>query len=612
MHNTKVIFLFFLVGVFWALPEVSFGQFQVLPTPQKHFQETGNISERLMQESLPLPFWDDFSKSGIDSKKWINEGATQSFTIGNAPPSLGVLLMDGVDERGRPYSNVLVQQGLNDRITSQPINLSNLSPQESNTVFLSFHWQPGGKAEMPDFNDDLTLFFLNKNGIWEQVWTVSGDLTAEQLFFTQEIIQVSESFHHENFQFRFQVSGRSSGPFDSWLLDYIYLNKNRNSNNLFVPDRALTQTNSRPFGKYTAIPLAELRRSPPNIWQNISNEFKNLENRFRAMEYSVVLKNLSTGATIRRINDNTPFNPVPLANERRRFTSNNFGTIPLPPQESDLELITYISSGDRFLFQVINGDSVIFRNVDLRVNDTVKTIVPIRDFFAYDDGLVDYSAGINQRNGMLANRFEVSEPAYVKGISINFTNFNQFNSIVDLMIWNNLSNQPVYTKEIFIPEKDNLNDFAYFELEENVRVDDTFFVGFMQFTNDFIYVGLDKTYDNGSEVFFNVSGSWQQNNIVKGSLMIRVHLTENPIVEEQIETNAGFKVYPNPVTDWLILEGEMDDFTVLDPYGRALNLPVEMGKDESKMINFAGLQRGIYLLNIRKGEEQKSIRILVK
>ncbi|RZS97306.1 T9SS type A sorting domain-containing protein [Cecembia calidifontis] len=612
MHKRKIIFLFFLMGALLAFPKLSFGQFQLLPTPQRHSGNQENFSGRLKQETLQLPFWDDFSKPGVDPNKWINEGTTQSFTVGNAPPSLGVLLMDGVDARGRPYSNVLVQQGINDRITSQPIDLSGLSAQESGTVFLSFYWQPGGKAELPDFNDDLTLFFLNKDGIWEPVWTVSGELEEEQFFFTPEIIQVTETFQHENFQFRFQISGRSSGPFDSWLLDYVYLNKNRNANNLFFPDRALTQTNTRPLGKYAAIPLFELRRSQANIWQNISNEFKNLENRFRAMEYSVILRDSSTGTVVRKINDNTPFNPVPLANERRRFNSNNFGTIPPPAIETDLELLTYISSGDRFLYQIINGDSVIFRDVDLRVNDTVRTVVSIRDFFAYDDGFVDYSAGINQRNGMLANRFEVTAPAFVKGISINFTNFNQFNSIVDLMIWNSLSNQPVYVKEVFIPEKDNMNEFAYFELEENVRVDDTFFVGFMQFTNDFVYVGLDKTFNNGSEVFFNVSGSWQQNNIVEGSLMIRVHLTENPVVEEQAESAFGFRVYPNPVSDWLTLEGEIDDFSVIDPYGRTINLPVEFIQGDGKMINFAGLQRGVYLVNIRKGVEQKSIRILVK
>jgi hypothetical protein len=595
--------------MFQANIRISFAQFQLLPTPvpQKGLKDYSK-NNRLSQAPSLLPFWDDFSKKGVDTTKWINEGATQSFTVGYAPPSYGVLLLDGVDERGRPYSNVLVAQGITDKITSVPINLSGLSEVEKNTVFFSFFWQSGGRGEMPDFNDDLSLFFLDTTDNWINVWSMQP---GEQFIFTPEIIQVTEEFQHENFQFRFQISGRASGPFDSWLVDYVYLNKNRNPNDLSFPDRALTKTNVRPLGRFSAIPLFELNQNSNEIWTNSGNEFKNLENRFRAMEYSVVLRNKADNSIVKNINNNTPFNPVPLANERRSFDSNSFNVINLPSEETDYELITYLTTGDKNLFQIINGDTVFFDNIDLKMNDTVKTIIPIRDFFAYDDGNVDYSAGINQRNGMLANRFEVSNAAFVKGISINFTNFTQANSIVDLMIWRNLDENPIYVKEVFITEKPSLSDFSYYELEENIRVEDIFFVGFTQFTNDFVYVGLDKTFDNGKEVFFNVTGSWQQNEIVEGSLMIRVHLSENPVEEQEAQSELGFKLFPNPVTDWLNLEGDIDDYMVYDPYGRQLNLPMEIN-EKGKMINFAGLQKGVYLVNIVQNNESKSIRVLVR
>lgn len=612
MFKRKAVAFIFITWALLICAQQANAQFQQLPTPIFPSEEKAILNARILENNLQLPFWDDFSSPGVDPAKWINAGTTQSYTVGNSPPSLGVLLMDGVDERGKPYSNVPIEQGINDQITSLPIDLSGLSEAEKNTVFLSFFWQAGGKAELPDFNDDLNLFFLDSAGIWTQVWRVSGELEAEQFFFTPEIIQVTEDFQHENFQFRFQISGRASGPFDAWLLDYVYLNKNRNPNNLFFPDRALTQTNSRPLGKYAAIPLFELKNKNNTIWTNVSNEFKNLENRFRAMEYSIELRNKADDALISRINNNTPFNPVPLANERRTFTSNNFGNIDLPEAETDLELTTYISSGDRFLFQIVDGDSLIFEQVDLRVNDTVKTIITVKDFYAYDDGIVDYSAGINQRNGMLANRFEVENPAYVKGISINFTNFLQANTFIDLMVWNNLTNEPLFVKEVFIPEKEVLGEFAYFELEENVRVEGNFFVGFTQFTNDFVYVGLDKTFDNGSEIFFNVSGSWEQNTIVGGSLMIRVHLSEEPLLAEKEQNTKTLKVFPNPVTDWLSIEGDIDSYQVFDNFGRSLDLPEENPEINSKMINFAGLQKGIYLIQVIQGEEQKSFRILVK
>jgi hypothetical protein len=607
--NRISILTFFVILMFQANIRISFAQFQLLPTPvpEKGLKDYSR-NNRLSQAPSLLPFWDDFSEKGVDTTKWINEGATQSFTVGYAPPSYGVLLLDGVDERGRPYSNVLVAQGITDKITSVPIDLSGLSEEEKNTVFISFFWQSGGRGEMPDFNDDLSLFFLDTTNNWISVWSM---LPGEQFTFTPEIIQVTEEFQHENFQFRFQISGRASGPFDSWLVDYVYLNKNRNPNDLSFPDRALTKTNVRPLGRFSAIPLFELNQNPNEIWTNSGNEFKNLENRFRAMEYSVVLRDKADNSIVKNINNNTPFNPVPLANERRSFDSNSFNVVNLPLEETDYELITYLTTGDKNLFQIINGDTVFFDNIDLKMNDTVKTIIPIRDFFAYDDGNVDYSAGINQRNGMLANRFEVSNAAFVKGISINFTNFTQANSIVDLMIWRNLDENPVYVKEVFIPEKPSLSDFSYFELEENIRVEDIFFVGFTQFTNDFVYVGLDKTFDNGKEVFFNVTGSWQQNDIVEGSLMIRVHLSETEVVEQEGQSEAGFKLFPNPVTDWLSLEGEIDDYSVYDPYGRQLNLPMEIN-EKGKMINFAGLQKGVYLVNIVQNNESKSIRVLVR
>jgi hypothetical protein len=605
----KPILIFCIVLLFQANIGISFAQFRMLPTPvpEKEFKDYSK-NARLDQAPTSLPFWDDFSKSGVDTSKWINEGATQSSTVGISPPSYGVLLLDGVDERGRPYSNVLVEQGITDKITSVPIDLSGLREEEKNTVFISFFWQSGGRGEIPDFNDDLSLFFLDTANTWISVWSV---FTDELSGFTPEIIPVTERFQHENFQFRFQISGRASGPFDSWILDYVYLNKNRNINDLSFPDRALTKTNIRPLGKFSAVPLFALRQASDIIWTSTGNEFKNLENRFRAMEYSVVLRDKTDNSIVKNINNNTPFNPVPLANERRAFDSNSFNVINLPFQETDFELITYLTSGDRNLFQIINGDTVFFNNIDLKINDTVKTIIPIRDFFAYDDGNVDYSAGINQRNGMLANRFEVSNAAFVKGISINFTNFNQANSVVDLMVWRSLEEEPIYVKEVFIPEKASLSDFSYFELEENVRVEDTFFIGFTQFTNDFVYVGLDKTFDNGREVFFNVTGSWQQNDIVVGSLMIRVHLSETAVVEQEGKSEAGFKLFPNPVTDWLNLEGDIDDYSVYDPYGRQLNLPVEV-YEKGKMINFAGLQKGVYLVNVVQNNESKSIRVLVR
>lgn len=609
-NPTRHIVFLIILGFLTLGPLKVLAQFSQLPTPINGTKkQTSHL--RIQQDPLQLPFWDDFSGNGLDTAKWEIRGATQSHTVGNEAPTFGVVLLDGTDENGRPYSTTQLDQGETDQITSKAIDLSSIAPAEANSVYISFYWQAGGKAEMPDAADGISLDFLDADGIWVTVWEQSGGLTAEQLFFTQELIQVRPEFHHAAFQFKFKINGRKSGPFDSWILDYVFLHKNRNQNDLFKPDRALTMTNGRPFGKYSAVPLFLLKRKPESFWNNTGNEFKNLSNIFRAMEYSFEIREKESQVLIKNINGNTPFNPVPTAQERRGFSSNPIQDVALLDEENDYELVSYLVTGDGFLQGIENGQPVSYPSVDFRVNDTVRTMLPIRDFLAYDDGKVDYSAGINQRSGMLAVRYEVEGPAFLKGISINFTNFAQVNSVVDINVWRDLTQTPIYSKEVIIPNKGALENFAYFELDRNVDASGIFYIGFTQFTNDFVHVGLDKTYDNGEEIFFNVAGAWQQNDRVQGSLMIRPHLSPTPIVQDDADAAIAIKAYPNPVTGPLNLTGDFDGFEVFDPMGRRINLPVS-DTEEGKIINFENLQMGVYVIKASKGKQIHTFRILVK
>lgn len=608
---TKALFLFCFLFV--GNTGLLYAQFQQLPTPIPAKEKShSHENKRMKQNPLKLPFWDDFSLPGIDSTKWIAEGVTHTNTIGNAPPSVGAILFDGVDEKGDPYSIFAFEQGLTDRLTSLPIDLSDVPDSERTSVFLSFFWQAGGKAEMPDPMDDLTLFFLDPDDFWIPVWTQRGEVTAEQFFFTYENILVDPIFQHEAFQFKFQSSGRLSGPFDSWLIDYVFLNKNRSSAEQNFPDRALTSTNERVFGDFSAVPLFLLQRDSEKFWSNSANEFKNLSSTFRAMEYNFEIREKETQNLIKIVNANTPFNPVPIAQERRGFQSNLIEDVELPEEETDWELKAFLITGDEFLTGTDDGSPVVFPEVDFRQNDTVRTTIPLRDFFAYDNGSVDYSAGINQRAGMLAVKYEVDIPVFLKGISINFTNFRQVGNVIDVMVWDKLDEEPLFVKEVFIPQKESIAEFAYFEIDQNISVVDTFYVGFAQFTNDFIYVGLDKNKDNGEKIFYNVAGAWAQNSQVEGSLMIRPHLVETAPFEQESESNAqSILVYPNPVQNRLFVEGSFDLLSVYDPLGREIEISIEEDSG-SKIINFGGLQKGIYLLKFLQGQEQKTFRILVR
>jgi hypothetical protein len=588
-------------------------QLQQLPVGHSKVSSP-KVSSRIQQEKLLLPFWDDFSSGMLDSSKWENHGTVTSYTIGINPPSQGVVLLDGVDERGTPYSANIRERGDGDRLISRPFDLSGLTQEGISSLFLSFYWQAGGKAEFPDADDFLELYFNDAQGNWQLIWDMQGGDLSKQQVFTQEFIRVPAEFIHADFRFKFQNRGRLSGPFDGWVLDYVFLNSGRDPSLRHFPDRAISKPPTAPLGKYNAVPFFEYNRNPEAYSGFIASQFNSLDNRFRAMEYTVQLRDSETGAVLQNINSNTPFNPVPLARERRDFISNPFESIQLDGEAGmDLQTLLYLTTGDGYLInQISQQDTTYHTGVDFRVNDTIRQVIPLRDYFAYDNNSVDYAAGINQRSGLLAVRYHIEEEAYISGVSINFTNFAQTGSPIELMVWNDLAQEPIFAGEHSVPQKESIQEISHFPLDTLLRVQGDFYIGFRQFTNDFLHVGLDKTTDNGSEIFYNVVGTWAQNQTVEGSLMVRPHLqAEGPAAAPPTAVSGSIKAYPNPVTDKLFLEGEMDEISVYDPFGRQINVRVE-DYEQGKVLDFIGKQKGVYLIRTYINQKPTSIRILVK
>ncbi|MBC6365239.1 T9SS type A sorting domain-containing protein [Algoriphagus sp. AK58] len=609
----KTNFPFKTILFFTLLLQSSFGFAQFVEFGPVHRTKNvarGNSTENSRTvESNVLPFWDDFSR-GIDTLKWKVEGVSYTETIGINAPSVGMALFNGVNESGVPYSLQIRDQGESDYLTSRPFDLSGIDPSQRQSLYLSFFWQAGGKAEAPDESDRLSLQILNPEGSWQTVWFQRGGEEVNRTRFFQEIIQIRPEWQHSAFQFRFFSNGRQSGPFDSWLLDYIYLNVKRSPSNLTYPDRALTQSNQVRLDGFGAYPWELMEKHQGKKWTAVKNEFLNLDSRFRAMEYSILAAD-TTGRILSSINANTPFNPVPNSLERRSFLSRTFDEIPLLSQPGDLIFKTYLTTGDGFLFEINQGDTIRYPGLDYRVNDTIQTRFPVRDYFAYDHGDADYAAGINQRSGQLAVQYESPEPVFIKGISIYFTDPTQANQAIDLVIWEDLSLKPIYSKEFVIPVREPGQKLVYFPIEERIEVSSEFFVGFTQFTNSFIQVGLDKLNDQGDKIFYNVGGGWAQNTEVLGSLMIRPHVSKFSEDGGNNLPDAGFRIFPNPVVDELMIEGEFIDLKIVDSFGREILLPREQ-LVQGEMINFRGQRPGIYVLNLITTTGPKSFRILVK
>jgi hypothetical protein len=268
-------------------------------------------------------------------------------------------------------------------------------------------------------------------------------------------------------------------------------------------------------------------------------------------------------------------------------------------------------TGDGLLTAINGNDTTRYAQVDFRDNDKVSTGFALRDYFGYDQGVADYTAGINQRSGQLALKYTTPEPVFLKGISIDFSNARQVNQVLDLVVWSALDKKPLYSKEVVIAAKGPGQEIHYFALEEAIPVSGTFYVGFTQFTNDFLQVGLDKSTNFGDRIFYNVGGGWVQNKEVSGSLLIRPHVSLTGKSTGAIESTPSLRIYPNPTVNEVQVEGEFSSLRVVDTYGREV-FPSRVPSANGETLNFKDQNPGLYLIYVQGNSGPQSYRILVK
>lgn len=601
----------------WIFGSVAFGQILERPLPYKSNSKPKDVpySTQQSQAVLNLPFWDDFSTSGLipDTDKWVNsENVRISNGIGKNAPSLNVAVFDGVTASGSPYNAASLINGATDSLISQVIDLSNLPIEQRDSVYLSFFWQINGNGELPDSEDSLVVQFKEPSGNWTSVWNQIGGVDNESEEFEQVLIKVDRALFHDEFQFRFKSYSRLAGPFDAWLVDYIYLDDSRHANDIAYSDRSLTRKPSFLTAPYAAMPTEQFFANPSKYLVDTDAEFLNLNDFFQPVQYSTIVRDIVSDSELERMNDDVVANPLPAAFERRTFTSTPLSVSNVDTNADSLYLETsyFINSGDNFLIESINPgvDTVFSTNVDFRINDTVKVVTVIDDYFAYDDGDPDFAAGINQAGGQLAYQYFAETRALLTHVDINFPFVQQTGEPISIIVWSDLDNTPqsiLFQDPYSVLRPDEIGELRAYQLNTPVFVQDTFYIGFQQATNEFLAVGLDKNEDSGDKMFFNVSGEWRANETVNGSFLMR------PRFDKEIAANfvpAGeaapseVKVFPNPSNGEFYIAGEVDQLKVFDNWGQAKTIRVREERN-GVWVDLSANKKGIYLLKfLRQGK----------
>lgn len=650
--------------LFLAVSQLSLAQLQRFPAEggSLHMRGSRQAASARTQETTPLvlPFFDDFSKplaggAYADTLRWENSYSVR-INDGMAihPPTINVATFDGLDSASLAYNpNEVLLTGFTDQLVSRPIDLSEnqITIDERAGVYLSFFYQWQGNVEAPDEKDFLEVSFRNAevNG-WETVLTIAPREGADATMFHDTIIAVSgEQFFHDAFQFRIRSFGRLSGPYDAWHVDYVYLNKNRNIDDMSFPDRALSTQLGPLFGKYMAIPrdhfFSNEQMSPPAFEiQNMKNVEASINFRTEGFFSSTDHETGTTTTHQTVISKATPINitdNVLFANEHRSVRMDTLPDVHDPLQfpndpaiDSTLIRLTIaLQTRDDIPFNKttpVEPDSTgdytqNYAPIRFTTNDTLSADYILADYFAYDDGVAEYAAGLIEAGDLVAYAFEIDTSYALKqdtliGFDIYFPPYAiSSNQTVDFFIYHEDHENPGFPGEqwLRIPSKgvkrQGLNQFQRVEFLPALLINEKkFYIGWQQPAAGQVLVGLDMSNDTGDEIFVNTNGTWYQNDEVTGSLMLRPVFGKGIIdasvgVEEEFSTG----LYPNPSQGIFYIEGYVRDLRIFSLTGQEIPFDASVMNDRTE-IRLSTRVPGMYLLRYHDGAVMRSRKIVIR
>jgi len=579
MRSICTIILLFLGSALFS-QEVVTG-LQSDPVIRQQYSLDKQSTLKLAVDTFPisLPFFDDFSKGIVfpSSLRWIDHYAYVNTDYPVYPIDYGVVTLDAINDTGSMYPNAVggPQPFIADHLTSRYIRLDSIftpvprALHPSDSVYLSFYFQPQGRGLAPETADSLVLQFLLRPGYdtiyptdsapthipekWAHIWSVKGEALdtfymENNVYFKRVMIPITDArFFKDSFRFQFYnyvtlaSSGQPSWQSNSnqWNLDNIYLNDGRSFSDTIHREIRFTDRSPSMLLKYQAMPYTQYSNDPSNeMADTLLIILSNRDTVSHQVKYSYDV--VQTGGSFAKNYQSPTFNILP-------YTQYAFGYLSHPP----VNFTFPISSADSSEFTITH----VIRDINTSSGyaDTITGIQRFYNYYAYDDGTPEAGYGLKGTGAEMAYKFNLTKsPDTLRGIRVWFNHTLGRNNLqfFYLTVWDDNSGLPgdtLYSRLVLPYYSDSLNKMLTFRLEKPVKISGTFYIGTIQTTDDNLNIGLDTYNNSASNLFYNVLGDWVQSSI-SGSLLFRP-LIGKPLplgINALDPVTDAFRIFPNP------------------------------------------------------------------
>lgn len=561
-----------------------------------------------------LPFYDDFSSSNIypDSTKWMDRNAYINAGFPLNPVTRNAATLDVLDEQGNVYDYAISNPFVAEYLSSTTIRLDSvfepipkaLTPADS--LYFSFFYQPQGNGNPPEDPDSLVLEFgfidiEELDTVWNRVWSTHGQTLAQFLqendnnYFKQVMIPITDpKYFTSNFFFRFynyasivsqsQPSSRSNE--DNWNIDVVYINYDRNIHDTSYPKICFTGQAPSFLNRYQSMPYKHYRANPTaSIAEYLPLQISNLDNQNHTLKYSYSVEQVNGPQSYTFVDDD------PIEIDSATYCE------PYNTTVYKLFAMNYDRDTTSFIIRHYISDST----VNPPMVDSLVYTQGFYNYFAYDDGTPELGYGVEPGGGAFAVRFDLNELDTLRGVQIlfNHTLNDANNNYFDIVVWKDNDGKPgdeLYRISNLKPRwEDHIYQFSYYKFDRLVKLNGTFYIGIVQQSSGLINIGFDSSRDNSQYNFYNDDGSWHQS-LMAGSIMLRPVVGGDYYIDvDEIPVAPQVKVYPNPASSTIHIDGLDNGATVnlYDITGRMVMHSTFTGE-----LSVSQLCNGLYLLNI--------------